>query len=163
MTSRSRESKKAIQCKNSKAGGLGADGYQAIRDLCQIQSFHFPRLLAIVAAESVTGNLEPPGTKECAISNLRSFAVNDQHYFLRQVFGQRQLTTARPEEGDELRCKCIKQVGKRIVVRDLQKHLSHCPFMEESLICDRLVAHLDSAPLWLRLHKGIRAANPSCG
>src|SRR5205807_650267 len=42
-------------------------------------------------------------------------------------------------------CSPGDYVSERIVVRGVQKPLGHCPFAEESLICDRLVAHLGSA------------------
>src|SRR5207245_2146163 len=45
-----------LECRST--GRLLAVGYQAIRDLCQVDSLHFPRLFAMVTAESITGNLE---------------------------------------------------------------------------------------------------------
>jgi hypothetical protein len=68
---------------------------QAVSDIFKVHRFHVPRLLGIVPAESVTGDLEHPSTKQCAISILRCLAVNDKHYFLRQVFSRGKFAIAR--------------------------------------------------------------------
>src|ERR1700686_2601315 len=120
---------------------LVAGGNWAISDVREVDSVHFPRLPTIVAAESVAGDLEKPCTKQCAVANLRSLAVSRKHYFLCQVLRQGEVTTARTEEGNELRCKGSEQFSERILVRRLQKLLCHCLFTEGSFVCDRLVAH----------------------
>jgi hypothetical protein len=113
---------------------------QAIGDACQVNSFYFPRLLAIVPAESITGNLEEPCAKQCSIANLSSFAVDGKQHFLSQVFGQGQFATACPEKGDELRSKSVEQVSERVFVGSFQKLLRHRPLIQESFVCDRLAA-----------------------
>jgi hypothetical protein len=121
-------------------GVFVAGSDQAIGDVCQVNSFHFPRLLAKVPAESITGNLEQPCAKQCSIANLSSFEVDGKQHFLSQVFGQGQFATACPEKGDELRSKSVEQVSERIFVGSFQKLLRHRPFIQESSVCDRLAA-----------------------
>ena len=107
----------------------------------------------------MTGYLEHPCTKQCAISNLRSFAIDDQHHFLGQVFGQ--LATARPEEGDELRRKGLEQVSERVFGRHFQEPLHHRSFLEESFVCDRVVAK-GRAGISQRLEITIEVTNCKC-
>src|SRR5258708_458791 len=108
-------------------------------------------MLPIVPAERVTGYFEQPRTKQSAITNLCSFAVDGEHHFLRQVFGGGRVATPRPEECDQLRCKDLEQVGKRLFVRSVQEFFRHRYFPEESFVCHRRVTHQGSAPLWLHL------------
>src|SRR5580700_8471535 len=106
-------------------GGIMAGGDQTLSDVGHVHSFHFPRLLTVVPAESVTRNLEQPGAKQLSVANLRSLTVNGEHHFLRQVLGQGQCATARPEECHDLWRKDLKQVTERVFARNLQKFLRH--------------------------------------
>src|SRR5258706_556759 len=69
---------------------------------------------SIMPAENVTGNSEKPRAKQGSISNLRSFAVDDQHHFLRQVFGPCQFATARAEERHQLRREDVEQLREGV-------------------------------------------------
>src|SRR4051812_46003601 len=81
--------------------------------------------------------------------------MNDKHDLLCQVFRQGWFTTARPKEGNELRCKGIEKSSERLVVRRLEKFCRHLPFMGKAFICDRLIAHSGTALVGWDLYKAL--------
>ena len=63
--------------------------------------------------------------------------------------------TARPEEGDELRCKSLEQISEGIFVRRVQKPFRDGALLEEAFICDWRLANQISAPFGCTLHKAL--------
>src|SRR5208283_1001042 len=83
---------------------------EAVRDVRQIDGFQFARLaITVVSAHNVERDLEHPATERSGISELADLAVHGDHHFLRQVFGEREVTTARTEKRDELAGEAMKE------------------------------------------------------